>query len=109
MDSDVLFYPMPNRSRWATAPSTSSLRRGVAACDHDGLDLARAASAEGRRPVIFRRGEAGDALLEGGELDHHEALKLVRPFHDLKAAAARQHLAAELGDDARHQIGVLLV
>ena len=33
----------------------------------------------------------------------------LRPFHDLVAAAARQHLAAELGDDARHEIGVFLV
>src|SRR5262245_53172040 len=38
-----------------------------------------------------------------------EALELGRSFHDLIAAAAREHLAAKLGDDTRHEVGVLLV
>jgi hypothetical protein len=59
--------------------------------------------------VVFGRGEAGDALLESGELDHHETVEFVRTFHDLVATTAREHLAAEPGDDVRHQIGVLLV
>src|SRR6516165_7426798 len=90
-------------------PVHAPLARRIAAFDHDGLDRARAVAAEGRGAVVFGRGEAGDALLEGRKLDHHEALELGRSFHDLIAAAARKHLAAELGDDGRHEIGVLLV
>src|SRR6516164_10147598 len=91
-------------------PSVSApLARQIAAFDHDGLDLARAVAAEGRGAVVFGRGEAGDALLEGRELDHHEAMEFCRPFHDLIAAAAGEHLAAELGDDLRYEVGVLLV
>jgi hypothetical protein len=36
-------------------------------------------------------------------------VEFIRAFHDLKTAAARQRLAAEFGNDARHQIGVLFV
>src|ERR1700736_5535283 len=79
------------------------------AFDHDGFDLARPAAPECRGGVVFRRFEACHALLEGRKLDDDETVKLVRPFHDLEAAAARQHLAAELGDDPRHQIGIFLV
>jgi hypothetical protein len=85
------------------------LVRRVAAFDHDGLDLARAVAAEGRGAVVFGRGEAGDALLEGREFDHHEAVEFCRPFQDLIATAAREHLAAKLGDDSRHEVSVLLV
>src|SRR5262249_35448421 len=81
----------------------------VAGFDNNSFDFARAAAAEGRGTVVFGRGEAGDALLEGGKLDHHEAVELGRPFHDLAAAAARKHFAAELGDDTRHEVGVFLV
>src|SRR5690606_12954559 len=38
-----------------------------------------------------------------------EAVEFVRPLHDLVPAAARQHLAAVLGDDVGDQIRVLLV
>src|SRR5271165_2782908 len=90
-------------------PANEPLARRVAAFDHDGLDLAPAVAAEGRGALVFGRGEAGDALLEGREFDHHEAVEFCRPFQDLIATAAREHLAAELGDDSRHEIGVLLV
>src|ERR1700747_1624821 len=91
------------------SPVNAPLARRIAAFDYDGLDLARAGAAEGRGAVVFGRGDAGDALLEGWELDHHEAVEFCRPFHDLVAAAAREHLAAELGDDGGHEVGVLLV
>src|SRR5205085_5172586 len=81
----------------------SHLGRGLAhrhTFNHDRFHLARAVAAEGRSPLVFRRCEAGDALLERGEFNDDEAVKLVRPFHDLVAAAAREHLAAELGNDA---------
>src|SRR6478609_5648683 len=81
----------------------------IAAFNDDSLDLAGTLAAKGGSTVVFRRGEAGDALLEGRKLNHHEALELVGAFHDLIAAAARHHLAAELGDDTRHEVGVLLV
>src|SRR5262249_46404600 len=102
---------MGNGRGYASAPLPvhAPLARRIAAVDHDGLDLARAVAAERRGAVVFGRGEAGDALLEGRELDHHEAVEFGRPFHYLIAAAAREHLAAELGDDGRHQVGVLLV
>jgi hypothetical protein len=48
----------------------------LAGVDHDGLDLARARAAEGRGGVVFGRGEAGDALLEGRKFDDNEAVKL---------------------------------
>src|SRR5262249_41149697 len=86
-----------------------ALARRIAAFDNDGLHFARAVAAESRGTVIFRRGEARDALLEGRKLDHDKPLELGRPFHHLIAATAREHLAAELGNDARHEIGVLLV
>src|SRR5262245_21740302 len=81
----------------------------IAAVDHDGLDLAGAATPERRRLVVFVGGEAGHALLKGGKLDDDETVELVRPFHDLVAAAARQDLAAVPGDDRWHQVGVFLV
>src|SRR5262249_4489213 len=86
-----------------------ALRRRVAAFDHDGLDLARSFAAEDRSAIVFGRGEAGDTLLERGKFDHHETVELVRPFHDAVAAAAREHLAAALGNDAGNEIGVFLV
>src|SRR5229473_1990143 len=33
----------------------------------------------------------------------------IRPFHDAELAAAREHLAAVAGNDARHEVGVFLV
>src|SRR6185437_16706162 len=76
---------------------------------HDGLDLAGAAAAEGGSLVIFARGEAGDALFEARELDHHEALEFVRPLHDLETAAAGQDLAAIAGEDGGNAIGIFLI
>src|SRR6516162_2643350 len=98
-----------NRHTNGPPPVHAPLARRIAAFDHDGLDLTRAVAAEGRGAVVFGRGEAGDALLEGRELDHHEAVEFCRPFHDLIATAAREHLAAELGNDGRHEVRVLLV
>src|SRR5271165_4804810 len=98
--------PAPAPARAAAAPS---LRRGVAGFDDDRLDLAGAGATERRGLVVFLRFEAGDALRERRKLDHHEAVKLVRPLHDLIAPAAGEDLAAELGDDAGDPVGVLLV
>jgi hypothetical protein len=47
--------------------------------------------------------------LECRELDHHEAMELVRAFHDLETPTARENPAAVLGDDRGHQVGVFLV
>ena len=54
-----------------------SLRR-VAGIDHDGLDLARAASTERGGLVVFVGLEAGHALLEARKFDHDEAVEFVR-------------------------------
>src|SRR5690348_909822 len=91
------------------AAPPGSTRRGFAAFDHDGFDLARAVAAEGGGLVVFFRREAGDALLEGGELDDHEAVEFLGAFHDLVTPAARQHLAAVLGENRRDAIRVFLV
>ncbi len=87
----------------------STLLRRLDSLDDDGLDLAGAAAAECGGLGVLVRGEAGDALLKGRKLDQRETLKLLRAFHDLEAAAARQNLAAVLGEDGRHLIGVFLV
>src|SRR5580658_3820098 len=92
-----------------TASGKRALSGRFAAFDHDGLDLAGAAPAEGRRFVVFLRRETGDALLQRRKLDDDEALKLVRAFHDLEFTAARQNLAAIFGDDGRYAIGIFLV
>src|ERR1700716_3800662 len=104
------------RARWLTDACLmpkhgrkSSARGRVAAVDHEGLDLAGAVAAEGGGGLVFGRLEAGDALLEGREFDHHEAMEFFRTFHDLKASAARQHLGAVFGEDRRQRIGVFLV
>ena len=55
-----------------------SPRRRVAGIQYDGLYLAGAAAAESRGLVVFRRGEAGHALLEGRKFDHHEAVEFLR-------------------------------
>ncbi len=54
--------------------------------------------------LVFGRLEAGDALLEGRKLDHDEAVEVVRALVDRVAAAARENLAAMLGDDRRHKV-----
>src|SRR5664280_3496891 len=66
-------------------------------------------SPECRGLVVFRRCEAGGALLQGRKFDHDEAAEFGGALHDLETPAARQHLAAELGDDGGHQVGVFLV
>ena len=82
---------------------------GVSALDHHVLDDAAAGTSECRRCLILRGFEAGDALHEGGELDHDEAMEVVRSFVDVIPAAARQDPAAVLGDDWRHEVRALLV
>src|SRR5258708_1449616 len=52
---------------------------------------------------------AGARLLEARELDDDEAVEFLRALDDLELAAARQDLAAELLEDAWHQVGVLFV
>src|SRR5579871_1345867 len=82
----------------------------ISAIDHDCLHFAGAiGAAEGGGLIVFVGLEAGDALLEGRKLDDYEALKLLRSLHDLITPAACQNLAAVLGDDGRHEIGVLLI
>src|ERR1043166_2395029 len=87
----------------------SQLLRRIAAFDDDGLDLAGAAAPECRGFLVFRRGEAGDRLVEGRELDHHEAVELVRPLHQLIAPPARQDFGAVALKDSRQAVGVFLV
>src|SRR5262245_1893799 len=70
------------------------LARGVGAFDNHVFDLAGAVAAERGRSLVFGRVEAADGLLEGGKLDHDEAVELLRPFHDLIASATGQDLAA---------------
>ena len=64
----------------------------VTPIDHHVLDDAAAGASECRRCLILRGFEAGDALLERGELDHDEAMEVVRSFVDVIPAAARQDL-----------------
>src|SRR5262249_60775348 len=86
---------------------------GVMGCshafDHDGFDLAGAATPEGGGCIVFRRSEAGDALPEGRKFDHDEPMEFVRPLHDLETSTPRQNLAAELRDNGGNQIGVFFV
>src|SRR5215813_1825922 len=86
-------------------------RRWVSdALDDDDLQLARAVLLAVRRGLkIFGRFVAGDRLLEARELDDDEAAEFLRALEDLELAAARQELAAELLEDAWHEVGVLLV
>ena len=84
--------------------AATALGGGVAAVDHHVLDDAAAGASECRRRLILRGLEAGDALLERGELDHDEAMEVVRSFVDVIPAAARQDPAAVLGDDCRHEV-----
>ena len=73
------------------------------ALDHDGFDLTGSTAPERGGFIVFRRSEAGDALLEGRKFDHDEPMEFVRPLHDLETSAARQNLAAELRDNGRNQ------
>src|SRR5262249_30656340 len=75
----------------------------------DDLHFAGPGPTEGRRPLVFLGVEAGDAPRKSRKLDHDEAVEFLRSFHDLVASAAHQHLAAMLGQDRRHLVGVFLV
>src|SRR5258705_5073482 len=62
----------------------------------------------GRIAVLLRL-EAGDRLLEARELDDDVAVKVERPFHDLKAAPARENLRAVLLEDVGERVRIFLV
>ena len=79
------------------------------ALDHDGFDLAGSAAPERGGFIVFRRSEAGDALLKGWKFDHDEPVEFVRAFHDLESSAARENLPAEFRDNGGNQVGVFLV
>src|SRR5258708_33952065 len=85
------------------------LFRRVAALDDDELDLAAAVEAMRRRVLVGLRMKAADRLVEGRELDHHEAGKRLRAFKDLEPAAAAQHRAVMRPHELRNAIGVALV
>src|SRR6266513_102549 len=69
--------------------ATASLRRAFSRLDHHQLVLARLVpAAERRRLLVLLRVEAGDALLEGRELDDDEAVESLRAFESLIAPAA---------------------
>src|SRR6266536_5650680 len=85
------------------------LRCALHPLDDDVLDLAGAVAAKRGGSRVFGRVEAGDRPIEARELDHDEAMKLLRPFHDAELAPARENLAAVAGNDVGHEIRVLLV
>jgi hypothetical protein len=65
----------------------TGLRRRSATVEYDGLNFAGAVvAAEGGGLVVFVGLKAGDALLESGKFDHHEAREFFRSIHDLEAA-----------------------
>src|SRR5450759_4982905 len=84
-----------------------TLEQGAACFTSPEYDRAAAFRRSGA--VVFRRCEAGGALLQGRKLDHDEAAEFGGALHDLETSAARQHLAAELGDDGGYQVGIFLV
>src|SRR5882762_7871158 len=88
----------------------ASLRRAFSRLDHHQLILPSLVPAAKRRrlPVLLRV-EAGDALLEGRELDDDVAVEPLRALEDLIAPAAREHLRAVLREDRGHAVRVLLV
>src|SRR5216684_1131595 len=90
--------------------STRLRRLTFSRLDHHELVLARLVPAAKRRrlPVLLRI-EAGDALLEGRELDDDEAVESLRAFESLIVPAAREHLRAVLREDRGHAVRVLLV
>src|SRR5882672_7423510 len=98
---------MEGRRRSSTAaPHFGAFSR----LDHHQLVLARLVPAAkfSRFPVLLRV-EAGDALLEGRELDDDEAVESLRTFESLIARAAREHLRAVLREDRGYAVRVLLV
>src|SRR5258705_252609 len=88
----------------------ASLRRAFSRLDHHQLVLARLVpAAKLGRLLVLLRVEAGDALLEGRELDDDEAVEPLRTLEGLIAPAAREHLRAVLREDRGHAVGVLPV
>src|SRR5258706_10720404 len=93
--------------RWGAAVciATPSLRRAFSRLDHDQLVFPRVVLApEGCGIPILLRVEAGDALLEGRELDDDEAVEFLGAFEGLVTPAARQHLRAVLVEDRGHAV-----
>src|SRR6267378_8682724 len=90
--------------------STRLHRFAFSRLDHHQLVLSRLVPAAKRRrlPVLLRI-EAGDALLEGRELDDDEAVESLLAFESLIAPAAREHLRAVLREYRGHAVRVLLV
>src|SRR3979490_36665 len=85
-------------------------RRAFSRLDHHQLVLTRLVlAAEAGGLLVFLGVEAGDALLEGRELDDDEAVESLRAFEGLIAPAAREHLRAVLREDRGHAVRVLLV
>src|SRR5258708_6226732 len=103
-------YPIDGAGRSHCNTSASSLRRAFSRLDHHQLVLPRLVlAAKRRRLPVFRRIEAGDALLQGRELDDDEAVESLRAFEGLITPAAREHLRAVLREDRGHAVGVLPV
>src|SRR5262249_5289382 len=86
----VTFVRILSATRAARLVGAGKSARRLHAFHQDGFHLTRTVAAEGRSPVVLGRGETGDALFEARKLDDDEPGKLVRPFHDPKATAARQ-------------------
>src|SRR5262249_58183591 len=82
---------------------------GVPTLDDDQLHLAGACPAEGGRRLIIRGAVTGHRLVEGWELDHHEALEVLRSFQDPVAPGPRQDLPLISRNDRRDEISVPLV
>src|SRR6267142_625345 len=88
----------------------ASLRRAFSRLDHHQLVLARLVpAAEPGGLFVFLGVEAGDALLEGRELDDDEAVESLRAFEGLITPAAREHLRSVFREDRGHSVRVLLV
>src|SRR6195256_4722759 len=101
---------MPSVGKRARCPAVGLPGWVSDALDDDDLQLGGAVLLAVRRGLkVLRRFVAGDRLLEARELDDDEAVEFLRALEDLELAAARQDLAAELLEDDRSQVGVLLV
>src|SRR5882762_85528 len=83
---------LSHRRRERRRKFNASLRRAFARLDHHQLVLARLVpAAEPGGLFVFLGVEAGDALLEGRELDDDEAVESLRAFEGLITPAAREH------------------
>jgi hypothetical protein len=79
------------------------------ALDDHGFDLPGTGATERGGAIILNRGEAADASRECRELDHHEAMEMVRTFHDLKSPTPGEHLSAMTRHNVGDEIGIFLV